>query len=103
MNDRTIFERLGMRDEVADVSPDMLDFLTKVFDIVCEIYTIPPNAMEEREALALSIILDSRSIADRGELLEAARKAAESYRHKGKKPMLRLVPSTPSSHKKSTP
>jgi hypothetical protein len=90
-----------MRETIAGLNPERLDFLTKVFDIVCEIYSIPPEAMAEREALALNIIIDSRSIADRGKLLEAARKAAENYRQKDNRPTLRLVPSTPPSHKKS--
>jgi hypothetical protein len=98
--DKSTFENLGMRDKSADLSPQRLDFLTKVFDIVCEIYSIPLDALEEREALAIKIIVESRSIADEGKMLEAARKAAESYRQKSRRPSLSVVPSAVSSHKK---
>lgn len=100
MGDQSIFEKLGMHEQIADLSPERFDFLTKVFEIVCEIYSIPPSALQERKALAMQIILDNRTIADRGKLLEAARKAAESYLQKRKKPSLTLVPGTSSSHKK---
>jgi hypothetical protein len=100
--DPSTFEKFGMREQIVDLSSERLDFLTKVFEIVCEIYSIPQGAQEEREALATQIILDNRTIADRGKLLEAARKAAESYLQKRKKPSLTLVSGTLSSHKKPT-
>jgi hypothetical protein len=56
LSDQSIFEKFGMRERIADISPDRLDFLTKVFEIVCEIYSIPVGARNEREALALEII-----------------------------------------------
>jgi hypothetical protein len=98
MDDQATFQSLGRQERLAGLNPERVRYLTKVFDLVCEVYSIPVDALDEREALAVSMIIDSRSITHDGRLLEEARRAVESYRSRGRKSRLRLVPSPVSSH-----
>lgn len=103
MTDEHTFETFERRYKASDLSPERFQFIKNAFDTVCEIYSIPDHAIDEREFLALHLIVGSRSVPDDGKVLEAARKAVENYRHKNRKPVLRLVVCSPSSHKSSNP
>jgi hypothetical protein len=103
VTDEHTFETFERRYKALDLSPERFQFIKNAFDTVCEIYSIPDDAIDEREFLALHLIVGSRSMPDDGKVLEAARKAVENYRQKSRKPMLRLVVSAASSHKSSNP
>jgi hypothetical protein len=94
------FKYFESRYKLPDVSPERLAFIAKVFDTICEIRAIPPDAKDEREALALNIILNSRTVTDEGKLIELARKASERYRREDRKPSLKVVYDQRASPKK---
>jgi hypothetical protein len=85
------FKYFESRYKLPDVSPERLAFIAKVFDTICEIRAIPHDAKDEREALALNIILNSRTVKEEGKLIELARLASERYRSKKPKPVLKVV------------
>jgi hypothetical protein len=74
------FEAAAANDNTRYVNSERLTLLKKIFETVCEIYSIPSSAKAERQALAIRIIVESRSVEDTGKLLESARQAVEGFR-----------------------
>jgi hypothetical protein len=74
------FESAVVRQRAGYISPERLTALKNIFDTVCDEVAIPADASDDRDALAIKILVTSETIESEMMLVLAAMQAAMDRR-----------------------
>ena len=81
MTRKFTLESISLREDASYFSPEKLALLKRIFDMVCAEAEVPSDAKDERDALAVRMLVASKITEDEPSLIALARKViAESRR-----------------------
>jgi hypothetical protein len=75
------FESAVVRRQAGYISPERLTTLKNIFETVCDEAAIPADASDDRDALAIKILVTSETIESEMMLVLVAMQAAMDRRH----------------------